>query len=180
MAASEPSRRRDAGDPGDPDGLGRNETPTERADRNWNELLQELRVTQTGLQILTGFLLTVPFQSRFPELPPWLRVVFLIALGLAVAATVLVVTPVALHRILFRRRAKTELVTISSRLTKVGLATLSLTIVAVVVLVFGFVLGAAAAVVAGVLALLFFAVQWLVLPAVVRSQLAARPPHGET
>src|SRR5699024_8412941 len=47
---------------------GRHETKDERSDRNWGELLQELRVTQTGAQILTGFLLTVPFQSRFTEL----------------------------------------------------------------------------------------------------------------
>lgn len=156
--------RRDRGDPHDPDGLERNETATERADRNWNELLQELRVTQTGLQILTGFLLTVPFQQRFGELPAGLRVVFLVALGLAVASTVLVVAPVASHRILFRRRAKTELVSSADRLTKAGLATLALTIVAVVVLVFGFVAGTIAAVLAGGLAAAFFVFQWVVVP----------------
>ena len=134
-------RRRDEGDPRDPDGAERDETATERADRNWNELLQELRVTQTGLQILTGFLLTVPFQQRFPELDPALRLVFLFALGLAVVSTVIVVAPVASHRILFRRSAKPELVSSANRSTKAGLATLALTIVAVVVLVFGFVAG---------------------------------------
>src|SRR4051812_30206429 len=76
--ADDESPRRDGGDPRDPDGQERNETNTERADRNWNELMQELRVTQTGLQILTGFLLTVPFQQRFGELGPGLRVVFLV------------------------------------------------------------------------------------------------------
>jgi hypothetical protein len=158
-------RRRDEGDPTDPDGRQRNETATERADRNWNELLQELRVTQTGLQILTGFLLTVPFQQRFGELPPALRVVFLVALALAVLSTAIVVAPVASHRVLFRRHAKAELVSITDQLTKAGLTTLALTIVAVVVLVFGFVAGTAAAVVAGAVALVFFVVQWVVLPA---------------
>lgn len=43
----------------------RNETSAERIDRNWNEMLQELKVVQTGMQILAGFLLTVPFQQRF-------------------------------------------------------------------------------------------------------------------
>jgi Family of unknown function (DUF6328) len=158
-------QRRDLGDPRDPDGRERNETPTERADRNWDELLQELRVTQTGLQILTGFLLTVPFQQRFSELSAGLRIVFLVALSLAVASTVLVVAPVASHRILFRRRAKAELVSTADRLTKAGLTTLALTIVAVVVLVFGFVAGTAAAVVAGLVALAFFVIQWVVAPA---------------
>ncbi|HEU4997871.1 MAG TPA: DUF6328 family protein [Lapillicoccus sp.] len=157
--------RRDAGDAKDPDGQERDETATERADRNWNELLQELRVTQTGLQILTGFLLTVPFQQRFGELPEPLRVVFLVALSLAVLSTVLVVAPVASHRVLFRRRAKPELVSSADRLTKAGLTTLALTIVAVVVLVFGFVAGTTAAVIAGAVASVFFVVQWVVLPA---------------
>jgi hypothetical protein len=167
-------QRRDEGDPADPDGAERNETATERADRNWDELLQELRVTQTGLQILTGFLLTVPFQQRFGELSPALRTVFLVALGLAVVSTVLVVAPVASHRILFRRRAKRELVSAADRLTKAGLTTLALTIVAVVVLVFGFVAGTTAAVVAGVIALAFFVVQWVVVPARLLGRLGDR------
>ena len=174
MAADEDPGRRDEGDPSDPDGAERDETATERADRNWNELLQELRVTQTGLQILTGFLLTVPFQQRFPELDPTLRFVFLLALALAVVSTVIVVAPVASHRILFRRSAKPELVSAAHRLTKAGLATLALTIVAVVVLVFGFVAGTTAAVVAGVLALAFFVVQWVVVPARMLGRLERR------
>jgi len=175
MAADDDSgERRDERDPSDPDGAERDETPTERADRNWNELLQELRVTQTGLQILTGFLLTVPFQQRFPELDPALRLVFLLALGMAVISTVIVVAPVASHRILFRRSAKPELVSSANRLTKAGLATLALTIVAVVVLVFGFVSGTTAAVVAGVVALAFFVVQWVVVPARLLGRLERR------
>src|ERR1700740_353414 len=46
----------------------RQETETQRLDRNWSSLLQELRVTQTGVQLLTGFLLTLPFQQRFTAL----------------------------------------------------------------------------------------------------------------
>ncbi len=172
--ADDENRRKDRGDRHDPDGPERNETATERADRNWSELLQELRVTQTGLQILTGFLLTVPFQQRFAELAPPLRVVFLVALGLAVVSTVFVVAPVASHRILFRRRAKTELVSAADRLTKAGLATLAATIVAVVVLVFGFVAGTAAAVVGGVLAGAFFVFQWVVVPSRLLGRLEER------
>jgi Family of unknown function (DUF6328) len=156
--------RRDATDAEEPGDDERDETPTERADRNWNELLQELRVTQTGLQILTGFLLTVPFQQRFNELEPQLRIVFLIALALATLSTAIVVAPVAAHRLLFRRHAKPLLVSISDRLTKAGLTTLALTIVAVIVLVFGFVVGPGAGVVAGAIAFVFFLVQWLLVP----------------
>jgi hypothetical protein len=159
----------------DPDGPQRDETATERADRNWNELLQELRVTQTGLQILTGFLLTLPFQQRYSELTTWLRVVLLVAVALAVTSTALVVAPVAWHRVLFRRNAKTELVSAAHRLTKAGLTSLALTIVAVVVLVFGFVAGPVGAVAAGVVAALVFLLQWAVVPRRLAARLGGRP-----
>lgn len=164
----------DPDDPDGPDGAGRSETATERADRNWNELLQELRVAQTGVQILTGFLLTVPFQQRFTDLEPWLRGVLLVALALATLTTALIVSPVASHRLLFRRHAKAELVSAADRVTKIGLVTLALTIVAVVVLVFGFVGGVGWALVAGVLAMTLFVVQWLLVP---RALLAHRGPR---
>ncbi|MBK5250221.1 MAG: sodium:proton antiporter, partial [Actinomycetales bacterium] len=65
----------------------RHETPAERSDRNWDELMQELRVTQTGTQILTGFLLTLPFQQRFTDLRPDQVRVYLVLVALAVLAT---------------------------------------------------------------------------------------------
>ena len=82
----------DHGDGGDPRPE-RHETPAERMDRNWNELLQELRVTQTGVQILSGFLLTLPFQSRFAELDGQQRTIFLVAVALSTIATALLVSP---------------------------------------------------------------------------------------
>lgn len=177
MAGVDPGRR-DTGDPHDPDGTERDETATQRADRNWTELLQELRVVQTGLQILTGFLLTVPFQQRFGELSASLRGVFLVALCLAVLATALVVAPVASHRILFRRHAKTELVQVAHRLTQAGLTILALTIVAVLVLVFGFLLGETAALVVAAVALLVFLLLWLVVPVYLRGRIGAERAEG--
>ncbi|MDT0264450.1 DUF6328 family protein [Jatrophihabitans sp. DSM 44399] len=63
----------------------RHETPTERLDRNWTDLLQELRVVQTGVQLLTGFLLTLPFQARFEKLSTFQQDVYLITVGCSVA-----------------------------------------------------------------------------------------------
>jgi hypothetical protein len=159
----------------DPDGSERDETPTERADRNWDELLQELRVTQTGIQILSGFLLTLPFQQRFTALDPPLRTLFLIAVALATVSTGLVVAPVAAHRLLFRKRQKIALVETANRLAKVGLACVGLTVVVVLALVFGFVLGDIAAFVAGGVALVISTLLWLVLPLVVLDRAEHRP-----
>ena len=85
------------------DASARFETETQRLDRNWLSLLQELRVVQTGVQLLTGFLLTLPFQQRFETLDTTMRVVYLVTVGCSVGATVLLESPVAMHRLLFRR-----------------------------------------------------------------------------
>lgn len=150
---------RDA-DPGD----GRHETYTERMDRNWNELLQELRVTQTGAQLLTGFLLTIPFQQRFGRLDGYERGLYLVLVVLAVLAVALIVTPVSLHRTLFRRRLKSELVAAGSWLARAGLVVLALALAGVASLLFDVVVSRVAGWVAGGLAAALMAGLWWVLP----------------
>ena len=80
----------------------RDETEAQRLDRNWSGLLQELRVAQTGVQLLTGFLLTLPFQQRFTQLDGVMRTVYLVTVACSIGATVLLVAPVSMHRLLFR------------------------------------------------------------------------------
>ncbi len=142
----------------------RNETPAERLDRNWAELLAELRVSQPGVQVLAGFLLTLPFQARFSELPPWLVDVYLVASVLGVLAAGFMVAPVSVHRGLFRQGAKADLVNAADLLTKLGLVWLGLTMVLVLVIVFGMVAGQLAAILAGIIAAAGFAVLWLLVP----------------
>jgi len=86
----------------------RDENLVDQLDRNWDELLQELRVAQTGVQVLSGFLLTLPFQARFPEESVEQRYVFLILVLLTALTTGLLIAPVGLHRMLFRRRQRTR------------------------------------------------------------------------
>ncbi len=149
---------------------GRNETHLEKMDRNWNELLQELRVTQTGVQILSGFLLTLPFQSRFTELSQDQRVVYLVTTVLSVVATGLLVSPVSAHRMLFRKGEKESLVNASSRLAQAGLAVLALTVVGIIALIFSVVLSTRAEILVGVAALVFFVFLWGVLPFLIRGR----------
>ena len=142
----------------------RNETPAERMDRNWGELLQELRVVQTGVQILAGFLITLPFQARFEELDEYQRTLFVVALVLALAATSFFLSPVSLHRMLFRRNAKARLVTLGDRFAKLGLLVLMLTVCAVIMLVADVVLGRLGGVVAAAGVLLFVGTCWYLVP----------------
>ena len=152
----------------------RNETPAERLDRNWSELLQELRVTQTGIQILSGFLLTLPFQARFTELDAVLKGVFLGAVAMGTLSTALVVAPVTAHRLLFRQHAKDILVDSGTLLAKAGLICLALTVVLVVTLIVGLVLDLSTGLVAGGACLVVFGVLWLGLPL----WLGHRPERG--
>jgi hypothetical protein len=142
----------------------RHETPAERADRNWGELLQELRVSQTGVQLLTAFLLSLPLQQRFTQLTTSQRTVYLLAVCLSILATGLLVAPVAVHRAVFRHHEKTALVTVGDRAARAGLAVLALAVSDVLALIFSIVVGTAAAVVGGLLSVALLALLWWWLP----------------
>jgi len=136
---------------------GRDETLEQQADRNWGELLQEVRILQTGVQILTGFLLTLPFQQRFTELDGYQRGLYLVLVVLAVATTGTLVTPVSIHRAVFHRRMKQNLVTTSDRLARIALVLVALLMSGTAALAFDVTLGRVAGQVAGGLLLLGFA-----------------------
>ncbi|MCV7419381.1 hypothetical protein H7K45_02405 [Mycobacterium yunnanensis] len=146
------------------DRYARSETEAERLDRNWSNLLQELRVVQTGVQLLTGFLLTLPFQQRFEMLDRTMRMVFLATVTCAVAASILLIAPVGIHRILFRQRRLVSLVSAAHRLTYAGLLLLGLALVGMTTIIFGAVSGQSAAVGAGAVSLAGFTAFWVVVP----------------
>jgi hypothetical protein len=151
--------------PGDGDDeSSRDETEAERLDRNWTELLQELRVTQTGTQILTGFLLTIPFQQRFTSLAPYQLAIYLVLVVFAILATILALAPVAVHRALFRKGAKTRIVSIGNRLLIGALASVALTLIGTAMLIFDVVVGIPAGIAAGAITLVLTVIGWLALP----------------
>jgi hypothetical protein len=147
---------------------GRGETRVQRLDRNWASLLQELRVVQTGVQLLTGFLLTLPFQPRFDVLDDSMRVVFLASVSCAVAATVLLVAPVGLHRVLFRQHRLASLVAAAHRLAYAGLLLLGAALVGMTTLVFDAVAGHLTAYIAAGVATAAFATFWVLMPLMIR------------
>jgi len=159
-----------------PDSLNRpGESDAQRYDRNWQDILQELRVTQTGNQILTGFLLALAFQQRFTQLPPFGVTVYLVLVGLACAATLLALAPVSLHRWLFQRHAKKEAVLIGSRILRVTLVAIALLIVGVALFLFYFVVSLAAGIIAAAVAAAMIIVLWVLLPVdVLRRDAAGR------
>lgn len=140
------------------------ETEADKLTRNWNELLQELRVTQTGSQILAGFLLTVPFSDRYEDLTTGQVRIYLTVLCGAVLSTGFVVAPVAFHRMLFRQSERRWIVESANKAARAGLGLLALTSAGVLFLVFDVTVGSTAALVALVGSLCFFASLWVVVP----------------
>jgi tellurite resistance protein TehA-like permease len=118
---------------------GRHETQDERDDRNMIELLQELRVAGLGVQVLFGFLLALPFSSRFGQLNGAQRGLYVAILVLAAVATALLLGPVAYHRLVFRLRQKEQLVRASNVMAILGLTAVALAVSATVLLVVSFV-----------------------------------------
>jgi hypothetical protein len=155
------------------DRLARNETPLERCDRNLVELLQEVRVVQTGVQVLFAFLLTAPLAARFPQLTPFQRYDYFVTLLAAGAAAVLLIAPTAYHRILFRNGDKEYLVITANRFTLAGLAFVALSMVGALLLVSDLMFDGAIVVATGALAALGCVICWCVMPLLRRSALRA-------
>ncbi len=154
---------------GDP-GSGREESETERLDRNLNELLQELRVALPGVQVLFAFLLTIPFAQRFTELTTGQERIYLGILLSTTISAALLIAPSAYHRINFRKQQKGKLVFVSNVLAIVGLGFLALAMTGVVLLVTDFLFATAVTVVCTTLSALMFAIFWYALP--LRSRLS--------
>lgn len=143
---------------------GRNESPQQRADRKFGDQLQELRVMQTGVQLLAGFLLTLPFQDKFADLDDFQRDFYLCLVVLAGLTTALVLTPVSAHRILSGRMVKDRLVDATGQIAKVALGGVALLVVGITTFVFDVVVDRTWAVAVGLGMAVVLVALLLVLP----------------
>lgn len=118
------------------DSRGRDETPEERADRNFADILQELRVVLTGTQLISGFLLAVAFQTGFADLDATEIVHYLVLVAIAGLATLLGMTPVVVHRLHFAKRMKADVVQLGNRFLIATLVVVSALVVGVTSFIF--------------------------------------------
>lgn len=147
---------------------GRDETATERYDRNWAEVLQELRVLQTGTQILTGFLLAIAFQPGFSDLDEGQRAFYLVLVVFAALSAIIALAPVALHRVVFRQGVKGTVVAYGHAALITALVTVSFLLVGVVAFVFEIVVGPQASWTAAIVLGATILLLWIVLPVLLR------------
>jgi hypothetical protein len=152
------------------------ESEQERLNRNMNELLQELRVSQTGVQILFAFLLALPFAQRFKEVTAFERDVYFATLLLAAVASAFFIAPVSFHRLLFRRKEKAQLITASNWMAIAGLGCLAVAMNGVILLITDFLLGNLAAGITTGCSTALFLFLWYALPLQrLRRQAGRRP-----
>lgn len=140
------------------------EGPLERADRHLGEVLNELRVAQTGVQLLFGFLLSLAFTGRFGQLDHVQRLLYLASFLLSLLTAVLMMAPAAIRRITFRQQGKAETVHLVNQIFNVSLCTLALTLCGAVDLLLDVVVGRVAGFAAGVVTMAVVVLTWLVLP----------------
>ncbi len=157
---------------------GRGESLNQRLDRNWLELLQELRVMQTGIQILTGFLLTLPFQGRFDELDDFQVSVYLCLVGLSAIITAVVLSAVNLHRILFGLQVKAALVRSGDVVIRISIGLTGLVLSGTAGFIFDIVVGRRAGITVAATLLAVVAVLWVVLPLLIRRRAVASRTGG--
>jgi hypothetical protein len=142
----------------------RDETEEERDDRNLAELLQELRVAGLGVQVLFGFLLSLPFTTKFSRLSHGQRELYLASLVLAAVSTALLLGPVAYHRLVFRRHLKEHLVRAANAMAVLGLAAVGLAVSSAVLLVSSYVAAALPAALITVFIVCLFGGLWFAFP----------------
>lgn len=150
------------------------ETPEQHDDRNLADLLQELRVATLGVQVLFGFLLGLPFTVRFSRLEQWQRWLYLAIVLASSISIVLLVAPVAYHRLLFRRHQLDRLLRVANSLAIAGMVTVALAVTGAILLVTSYVQPGAPAPVLAILVGGLFAGFWFALP-LTRRETAQRP-----
>jgi hypothetical protein len=158
------------------------ETPEQRDDRNLVDLLQELRVATLGVQVLFGFLLGLPFTVRFSHLHAWQRWLYVAVMMLSSTSVILLVAPVAYHRLLFRRHQLGYLLRAANVLAVGGMITVALAVSGAVLLVTSYVEPGMPAVVLAAIVGALFAGLWFALPVGRRKRLAdysSAPSPGE-
>jgi hypothetical protein len=146
----------------------RDENEAEQLDRHWLELLQELRVAQTGIQILFAFLLVVAFSQPFQEADSFSHVVFAVTLVVTAMAAGLLIAPVSVHRLVFRRRLRPELVQTAARMAVGGLILMLGAVAGGLLLALDVVLPRAGAVAVVLCVIAWFVAFWYVVPIALR------------
>ncbi len=153
------------------------ESEAHRLNRNYEDLLQELRVSQNGTQILFAFLLTVPFSKGFADVTSLQRAIYFTALLLAALSAAMLIGPAVMHRLLFRQHRMNDLVTAASRVAPGGQVLLAFAVATSVFFVTDYLYGHPLATAMAIVVLVWTSVWFFAIPLYIRTR---RQPDDET
>jgi len=148
----------------------RSEDEQERLNRQMIELLNELRVAMPGVQVLFGFLLTVPFQQRFQQVTEFQQTVYFVTLLAAAVATAFLIAPSAYHRLMFEQHDKPSIIHIGTGQMVAGLCALAVAMNGAVLLVTDVVFESDTVAVTVALLASLYVTLWFGFPLIRRSQ----------
>jgi uncharacterized protein involved in cysteine biosynthesis len=143
---------------------GRDESESERIDRNLQEMIGELRVALPGVQVLFAFLLVVPFNQRFADVTSFQQTIYFVTLLTTAAAAICLIAPSAHHRVEFRQQDKEHIVRTGNRIIILGLALLAIAMTGAVVFVTDVLYQATTVYLVGAAAAAAFVIVWFVIP----------------
>jgi hypothetical protein len=143
---------------------GREETESERLDRNLQEMLGELRVALPGVQVLFAFLLVVPFNQRFADVTQFQKTVFFATMLCTAASTICLIAPTAHHRLEFRQQDKYRIVRTGNRIVVLGLLLLAVAMTGAVIFVTDFLYASMTTTVVAAATGAAFLLLWFVIP----------------
>ncbi len=92
----------------------------EDLDRELIELLNELRVTLPGVQVLFAFLLIVPFSQQFEKINDLQKYAYIVALTFTALGSAFLIAPTPYHRIRWRDQDKDAMLRLANRLALAG------------------------------------------------------------
>lgn len=144
------------------------ESPPVQLARNFNELLQELRVALSGVQILFAFLLAVAFTERYEESSVYIKTIHLVTVMLVAISFGLLMAPAVWHRVLFRGGYRERILTISNRFALCGTGFLAASMTGTVLLIAEIAVGGVGAKILAACAAVMFTTLWFFVPALIK------------
>lgn len=156
------------------------ETPKAKLNREYAEILQEVRIAQSGIQIMFASLLALGITPAFAGSSSFQRAMYCASLLCAIGAAGTLLAPAVLHRLLQGRGLKRELITAMHRYLLTGMVFLAFALSSALVVILDFALGTPWAIGCGGVAMVWFVALWLLAPMRTRSRAEAAREVAES
>ncbi|MGZ6304848.1 MAG: DUF6328 family protein [Ktedonobacterales bacterium] len=150
------------------------DSPSSGTDRSsgLESLLQELRVLLQGVQVLTGFLIVLPFYQAFANIDRKEQWVYLVTFACSLSSLILFSAPAAQHRLEWPLYDRARFQVLATRMIIIGLVPFSLALILGTQLVVSQVFGGLPSMLAAVAVGALIAAAWWLFPLLTKNDRA--------